>query len=282
MEIEDALRRCGGAARWSRLRALGISEHALRTGLASGRVTAAGSGGYALLDAEPAIAAAVSLCGVVSHASAAQLHGLELYVLPQIIEVTVGRGCRQRMAGTRVYAADLAPEDVEINQPLTTVRRTVRDCARSMPLLPGVVLLDGVVRDERLGMAELHVMANSARGRGSGPLRRAVAYVDALAGSRLETIMRLLLELLPGVTWETQVWIRGIGPVDFLINGWLVIEPDGFQFHSNRAHYRRDRRRGNGLAEGNFVQLRFTYEDLMFHRWAVLRQIARVLATRHG
>lgn len=282
VEIEDALRRCGGAARWTRLRKLGVTEHALKTGLGGGRVKPAGKGGYALLDADPAIAAAVALSGVVSHASAAQLHGLELYVPPRVIEVTVGRGCRQRAAGVRVYAAGLAPEDMESNQPLTTVHRTVRDCARTMPLLPGVVLLDGVVRDDRLTMSDLYAMANSATGRGSAALRRAVAYVDALAGSRLETIMRLLLDLLPGITWETQVWIPGIGPVDFLVNGWLVLEPDGFQFHSNREHYRRDRRRGNGLAEGSFVQLRFTYEDLMFQRWAVLRQIARVLATRHG
>lgn len=282
MEIEEALRRCGGAARWTRLRQLGVTEHALKVGLASSRVNAAGKGGYALPDADPTIAAAVALSGVVSHASAAQLHGLELYVPPRFIEVTVSRGCRQRAPGVRVHAADLALEDVEINQPLTTVHRTVRDCARTMPLLPGVVLLDGVLRDERLVMADLHALANSATGRGSGALRRAVAYVDALAGSRLETIMRLLLELLPGIAWETQVWIPGIGPVDFLVNGWLVLEPDGFQFHSNRAHYRRDRRRGNGLAEGCFVQLRFTYEDLMFRRRAVLGQIARVLATRHG
>ena len=282
MQIEDALRRCGGAARWTRLRNLGVTEHALKTGLAGGRVNPAGRGGYALPDADPAIAAAVGLSGVVSHASAARLHGLELYVPPRIIEVTVARGCRQRSAGVRVYAADLAPEDLELNQPLTAVRRTVRDCARVMPLLPGVVLLDGVVRDERLAMATLHAMASTASGRGSAALRRAVAYVDAMAGSRLETVMRLLLELLPGITWETQVWIPGIGPVDFLVNGWLVLEPDGFEFHSNRAHYRRDRRRGNGLAERSFVQLRFTYEDLMYRRSAVLRQISRVLATRDG
>lgn len=282
VEIEDALRRSGGAARWSRLRALGVTEHALKAGLAGGRVNAAGRGGYALPDVDPAIAAAVALSGVASHASAARLHGLELYVPPRTVEVTVARGSRQRATGVRVYAADLAPEDVEISQPLTTVHRTVRDCARVMPLLHGVVLLDGVVRDERLAMADLQKMADTASGRGSAALRRAAAYVDAMSGSRLETIMRLLLELLPGVTWETQVWIAGIGPVDFLVNGWLVLEPDGFAFHSNREHYRRDRRRGNGLAEGNFVQLRFTYEDLMYRRWAVLRQISRVLATRHG
>jgi very-short-patch-repair endonuclease len=178
----------------------------------------------------------------------------------------------------QVHAAELAPEDIEANQPLTVVRRTIRDCARTMPLLHGVVLLDGVIRNELASMPQLRTMADTATGRGSGALRRAVGYVDAMCGSRLETIVRLLLELLPGVTWETQVWIPGVGPVDFLVNGWLVLEPDGFAFHSNREHYRRDRRRGNRLAEDRFVQLRLTYEDVMYRRSALLRQIARVLA----
>ncbi|HUR76141.1 MAG TPA: hypothetical protein VMZ00_17785 [Sporichthya sp.] len=278
MEVEDALRRCGGAARWSQLRALGVTRHALRVAVEAGRIASPYPGTYVLPGADPATSAAVGLCGVVSHASAARLHGLDLYEPPRLIEVTVARGCRQRAPGVQVYAADLAPEDREINHPITTVRRTVRDCARTMPVLHGVVLLDGVVRDERMSVADLREMADAAIGPGATAIRQAVGYVDAMCGSCLETILRLLLELVRGVTWETQVWIPGIGPVDFLVNGWLVLEPDGFAFHSNREHYRRDRKRWNGLTEGCFVTLRFTYEDLMYRRRAVLRQITRVLA----
>ncbi|MBA3743534.1 type IV toxin-antitoxin system AbiEi family antitoxin domain-containing protein [Sporichthya sp.] len=276
MEIEDALRRCGDAARWSQLRTLGVSEHALRAAVAAGRLAQPHPGTYVLPGADPAIAAAVGLSGVVSHASAARLHGLDLYEPPQIIEVTVRRGCRQRARGVRVYPANVAPEETEINQPITTVRRTVRDCVRTMPLLHGVVLLDGVVRDERLCMADLRTMAAEATGPGSTTLRRAVGHVDAMSGSGLETILRLLLELLP-VTFETQVWIDGVGLVDILVNGWLILEADGFAFHSNREHYRRDRKRGNGAAERRLGQLRFTWEDLHFRRSAVLQQIVRVL-----
>ncbi len=62
-----------------------------------------------------------------------------------------------------------------------------------------------------------------------------------------------------------------------LVNGWLILEADGFAFHSNREHYRRDRKRGNGAAERRLVQLRFTWEDLHFRRSVVLQQIVRVL-----
>jgi very-short-patch-repair endonuclease len=66
--------------------------------------------------------------------------------------------------------------------------------------------------------------------------------------------------------------------VDYVIDGWLVIETDGFEFHSNRAEYRKDRRRANALAERGYVLLRFTYEDIRFRPWAVLAQVAAVLA----
>ncbi len=282
VDIEEALRRCGGAARWAQLRASGVTRFALRTALAVERVNAAGHGTYALPGTDAAIVAAVTLSGVVSHASAARLHGLDLHSAPKFIEITVARGCRQRARGVLVHAADLAPEDVGLAQPITTLRRTVRDCARTMPLLHAVILLDGVVRAGLLSMADLRAMARTARGRGSARLRQAVGYVDALCGSPLETILRLLSEIL-FLDVQTQVWIEGVGPVDILVDGWLILEADGFAFHSNREHYRRDRRRANVAAEQLLVHLRFTWEDLQLRPLAVLGQIVRTVeAQRPG
>ena len=68
-----------------------------------------------------------------------------------------------------------------------------------------------------------------------------------------------------------------MGPVDILIDGWLVLEGDGFEFHSNRADYRKDRRRGNRLALHGKVLLRFTYEDVRYHPLRTLAQIEAVL-----
>jgi very-short-patch-repair endonuclease len=48
------------------------------------------------------------------------------------------------------------------------------------------------------------------------------------------------------------------------------VELDGFEHHSDRAHYRNDRRRGNALTGLGLHLVRFTYEDVM-HRpnWVV-------------
>jgi very-short-patch-repair endonuclease len=61
------------------------------------------------------------------------------------------------------------------------------------------------------------------------------------------------------------------------LDGWLVLEGDGFEHHSSRKNYREDRRRGNSLVEHGVVTLRFSYEDLQGRPWEVLAQIERVL-----
>jgi very-short-patch-repair endonuclease len=66
------------------------------------------------------------------------------------------------------------------------------------------------------------------------------------------------------------VHLDGVGRVDLLVDGVLVVELDGFEHHSDRAHYRNDRRRANALTCLGLRLVRFTYEDVM-HRpdWVV-------------
>ena len=92
----------------------------------------------------------------------------------------------------------------------------------------------------------------------------------------MESVLRTLVSLLPCKV-SVQVRYRGVGKVDLVLDGWLVLEADGFEFHSNRAEYRNDRRRGNSLIEQRVVTLRFSYEDLQNRPWEVLAQIERVL-----
>lgn len=262
MDVCVALTACGGTARWTRLRLLGVSERALRAGLASGLVIPAGAGGCTLPGTDPALVATVRLRGVASHAGAARLHGLDLWRPVAGIDVTVRPGSRPFEAGVRVHRAALLPDQVDARLPITTVLRTALDCGRSLPLPDAVVILDGAMRSGAVKSATLRAAADSARGHGAVALRRAVAHADALPGSPLESALRLLLSYLDA-DLQTQVKIPGVGPgpVDFVLDGWLVIEADGYEFHSNRESYRRDRSRGNGLAVRGYTLLRFTWED---------------------
>lgn len=77
-----------------------------------------------------------------------------------------------------------------------------------------------------------------------------------------------------------QVELDDVGRVDVLIDGWLVVEADGFEDHANRAGYRADRRRGVAGVVGGWVTLRFGYEDITLRSAAVTTAVLATLA-RH-
>ncbi len=62
---------------------------------------------------------------------------------------------------------------------------------------------------------------------------------------------------------ERQVHIPGVGRVDFLIGTRLVVEVDGFSYHSNPAQFEADRRRDALLSQLGYRVLRFSYLQVM-------------------
>lgn len=251
----------------------GVPEHELRK--ARQTELAIGHGTYALPGTAPELIAAVRLKGVVSHASAAALHGYALWTPDKRIHVSVPTW-RQPEGGVQLHRACLAPSDLDYFRPMTSPLRTLLDCGRTMPLLEAVVVIDSAIHGRRVPREVLEAASRSARGRGATALRQAVRFADELADSPMESVLRMLVALLP-CTVSVQVRFRSVGKVDLLVNGWLVLEADGFEHHSNRADYRNDRRRGNNLVEHGVSVLRFSYEDLQNRLWEVLSQIERVL-----
>jgi very-short-patch-repair endonuclease len=254
-----------------------VSRQRLRTACRRGDVVELDGGGFALPDADPDIATAVRLGGVVSHISAARMQGFELWNPPDRLHISVPRGRWVNEDGVAVHRRPLPPEDLDPWRPVTAPLRTALDCGRSLPLCDAVVVLESGLRLGKYSLAALHAGAEAARGNDTAALRRAVRHANLMSGSTLESATGPLLDLL-GHDIRRQVLIPGVGPVDFLIDGWLVVETDGFEFHSNRADYRKDRRRLNALAERGYVLLRFTYEDVRYRPWDVLAQVAAVLA----
>ena len=70
----------------------------------------------------------------------------------------------------------------------------------------------------------------------------------------------------------------GVGRVHLVLDGWLVVEADGFEHHSSRADYRNDRRRSNAIAIAGYELLRFSYEDIVHNPAYVVETRRRVLA----
>ena len=110
------------------------------------------------------------------------------------------------------------------------------------------------------------------------PRRFAVVteLVNARAESGTESITRVRLQLL-GIVCEIQVEIDGVGRVDLVIDGWLLIEVDGRSWHDDPQAFQRDRDRDRAAAERGYTTLRFTYADVM-HHWPRTRD--SILAVR--
>ena len=103
--------------------------------------------------------------------------------------------------------------------------------------------------------------------------------VDGRAESGPETLMRLMLRGL-GVQVQLQVDFHGIGRVDLLVDGWLVIECDSAQFHSGWETHQRDRARDLALAARGLTTLRPTAADIMWRPETVLAAVRGLLAAR--
>ena len=108
--------------------------------------------------------------------------------------------------------------------------------------------------------------------------------VDPLSGSVLETLLRVLLHLAGLPAPETQHEVHEadgsfVARVDFAWPGArLVVEADGFAFHSDRAAYRSDRRRVNALERLGWRVLRPSWEDVRHHPEEVVRTVRACLA----
>lgn len=160
-------------------------------------------------------------------------------------------------------------DDVEVigGVRITALLRTLADLCRVLVTAHAVVAVDSALRQGLVQVEELTLPA--ALGRGAGRLRSVGRWIDPLSGSVLESLLRVLLAGagLPAPMSQHVVLDRHglfVGRVDFC---WpaarLIVEADGFAFHSDRATYRDDRRRLNELERLGWRVLRFSWEDVL-------------------
>ena len=124
-----------------------------------------------------------------------------------------------------------------------------------------MVLAESAVVSNAVGLAELKQEFSGPR---DWRIRRLLDTVRRTTASPLEVCARFHL-LANGFRFQEEVPLPGIGRVDFLIDGWLILEVDGYAFHSGRMQYRKDRERWNCSSSGGWVTLRITAE-MILHR----------------
>lgn len=105
--------------------------------------------------------------------------------------------------------------------------------------------------------------------------------LDQRSESGPETFMRLMLRMM-GCRIEVQPVVRGVGRVDFIVDGWLIIECDSEAHHSGWDAQKRDRRRDLRAAALGYTTIRPIAEDILYHRDEVFASIRAAIEGRRS
>jgi very-short-patch-repair endonuclease len=288
--VESLAKEQGGFLTWADLRAH-VSPRRISGAVRNGVLLHRGHGVYALPEAplDPDIrGTALSLKGVVSHDTAAMWWGIELAHTPGTQHLTVPRNRgrrRDEKTGWQLHRCDLGPTDKVLQEGIqvTSPLRTVIDCARLLPLPAAVAICDSALRKRLITRQELEEALASLRpGPGRRSVERVVGLADSKAGSVLESLLRILLWQYGLLPPATQMPIRIAGVLGYFDFAWpalrLVVEADGFAFHSKREDLRRDCLRHNGLTVEGWWLLRFTWQDVVFFPGDVIAVVQQAMA----
>ncbi len=102
--------------------------------------------------------------------------------------------------------------------------------------------------------------------------------IDGRAQSGPETLVRLMARAL-GCHVELQSWFEGVGYVDLVVDGWLVVECDSKEFHESWEQQVKDRSRDLALAQLGYATLRLTAAQIMYRPDEVVAALRQLVAT---
>ncbi|WP_162940017.1 type IV toxin-antitoxin system AbiEi family antitoxin domain-containing protein [Gryllotalpicola protaetiae] len=276
MRLFDILDRNHGFTTREDLRRAGLSQHAIRKLLESGRLVAFTRDVLGRPNANPAFGRAVQMNSRAACVTAAHAYGVWVLEDSGFHVVTRSPGGKFRLDGRfPVATRHWTPEPVEPDRQLLAVesiRNSLAHIARCQPLDAAVASFDSAVRLGLLSLEEAQRLASRHRGR----FAEAVALTTGLADSGLESLTRVRLGWA-GIPCREQVVIDG-HPVDLLIGERLVIQLDGKQHLEDPVQLARDRVQDRRLQQMGYTVLRFGYAEVVFGWDAVLAQIEALLA----
>lgn len=267
--LETTLAFLGGAAPTHVLRSRGVTQWEINRGVDDGSALRIRRGVLALPDTPPELVTAVREHARLTCISAATYYGLWRVREPE--EVHLSRLERTAADCVNHWSRSVAAHE---RLPVVGLADVLVHVLQCRPEEESVAMVECALR---LGRLDSGVLEARLRGRRNGKARAALAKVECSADSAIEVVARLLLRGA-GLQVRPQVQIPGVGRVDFLVEGFLVVEIDGAAYHSDRQSLRRDRLRNNAAVASGYTVLRFTYEDVMFYPQELLALVLKVLA----
>ncbi len=270
--------RLGGAAHVDELREA-AGRRTIETAVAVGLLERRAPGFLVVPDTDERIVTARHLRGYLTCASAAEILGYPMATGPASIHVAVPGNravhpSRHRpLTGTRIHREkQITPMTVD-GFPLVRPAEVVARCLTCLDELDALAIADAALHRGNISREDVKSLLT---GRCRGTARRILERASGRSRSLIESRLRWFLAS-SGHQVQHGVVIEGVGEVDFLVNGWLVVETDGYEFHSRRPDWIHDRWRDQQLLARGLVVLRLTYEDVMTGREPVLALIAAAL-----
>ncbi|OBA30853.1 type IV toxin-antitoxin system AbiEi family antitoxin domain-containing protein [Gordonia sp. 852002-51296_SCH5728562-b] len=270
----------------------GMSPRDVRRAVEEGQLQRLRHGWMAADGADPLVVEAVRAGGCLTCVAALKLHGF--WIPPRVKALHVRgtasahrrhprRFCRQYGGHMRVDAA--------VDEPVTALRHALRCLTDEQTIVVTDSMLHCRYRDDAGTLEAAGTLTCSSGGAGKSgddemesglivptveqirsafdgapkSVRRLLDECDPKAASGIESITRVRIRR-KGVRLTTQAHIPGVGHVDMLIGDRLVVEVDGYAFHSEKESFQEDRRRNQVQAAGNYVYMPFTYDDVI-DRW---------------
>jgi predicted transcriptional regulator of viral defense system len=284
-----------GVVSLAEIKAAGLSARVAQNWAASGRLHRIHHGVYSiappeLLSRRGHYMAAVLACGdnaVLSHRSAAALHGLRATARSRI-EVTVPGRVRRYRAGLQVHrSTTLTPADVTVKDgiPVTTVARTLADLAdvlpdraveRALEQAASLEILDGRALNDQL-----------ARHPRAACLRRLTKRGPIASPTESDLEELFLSECrragLPEPERQGYIDPGDGGPMiraDFVWSDQrLIVETDGARTHGTRRSFESDRRRDQRLIAAGWRVIRVTWRQLIESPQEVIDLLTALLRT---
>lgn len=245
----------------------GIGARQVDSAVARGEVVRLRQGWVALPSADRDLQSAVRVGGALTCISVLRRHGIwcdpghDLHV--RLASGTGRAGSPHDRSvplsakhSVRVHRPGWAPPPAAVDGLATALAMAVVCQSR----LDAISTLDSALNRRVISTSALHqVMAPLP-----AKYRDYLRLVDSGAQSGLETKSRLSLRS-HRVRMQSQVWIADVGRVDLLVGERLVLELDGWRWHSRRDDFEEDRRRDLALTSRGFQVLRLSYDQVMHH-----------------
>lgn len=272
MTPEQVLTLLGGVATRQQLVGMGIADRALANAVARGTMERVRQGVYAVPLADRVQVARIAWRCEPTCLTAARHLGLPVASRDDRLHMAVahdrssGRPNAWPPASVIVHMTRRLPPD----SPRTAdVIDSATRCASRLEQLEMVdsALNKGLMLEGDIG----GLRYTPARTR-----RWLARHCDGRSESLLETRTRVALRAA-GLQVQPQVTIPGVGRVDLLVEGKVVVETDGRATHALTAAFDADRRRDRSALLAGYLVMRFGYADVMGDVGALVEQVVAVV-----